>query len=161
MCGIIDKAIDDIRGIATRLRPGALDNLGLVDALDWYIRDFENRSRIRCVYRSHGALRIPDRAATAAYRIAQEALTNVARHSGASRVDISLRAEEGDLLLSVEDDGKGLAPEQLGESKGLGVIGMRERASLIGGTLSVGPGAGGGFRIDLRIPLDATNGDPA
>jgi signal transduction histidine kinase len=88
-------------------------------------------------------------------------LTNVARHSGASRVDISLRAEEGDLLLSVEDDGKGLAPEQLGESKGLGVIGMRERASLIGGTLSVGPGAGGGFRIDLRIPLDATNGDPA
>jgi len=161
MCGLIDKAIDDIRGIATRLRPGALDNLGLVDALDWYIRDFEKRSRIRCVYRPHGAPRIPDRAATAAYRIAQEALTNVARHSGASRVDISLRAEEGELHLSVEDDGMGLAPEQLGESKGLGVIGMRERASLIGGTLSIGPGAGGGVRIDLRIPLDAASGDPA
>jgi PAS domain S-box-containing protein len=161
MCGVIDKAIDEVRGIATRLRPGALDHLGLVDALDWYIRDFEKRSRIRCVYRHGGVPRIADKAATAAYRIAQESLTNVARHSGASRVDISLRAEEGVLLLSVEDDGKGLAPEQLGESKGLGVIGMRERASLIGGTLSIGPGAGGGVRIDLRIPLDAANGDPA
>ena len=142
MCGIIDKAIDDIRGIATRLRPGALDNLGLVDALDWYIRDFEKRSRIRCVYRPYGALRIPDRAATAAYRIAQEALTNVARHSGASRVDISLRVEEGVCFIwRSRMTGGGSHPEQLDESKGLGVIGMRERASLIGGTLSIGPGA--------------------
>jgi PAS domain S-box-containing protein len=161
MCGVIDKAIDEVRGIATRLRPGALDHLGLVDALDWCIRDFEKRSRIRCVYRHGGVPRIADKAATAAYRIAQESLTNVARHSGASRVDISLRAEEGDLLLSVEDDGKGLAPEQLGESKGLGVIGMRERASLIGGTLPIGSGAGGGVRIELRIPLAAAKGDSA
>ena len=161
MCGVIDKAIDEVRGIATRLRPGALDHLGLVDALDWYIRDFEKRSKIRCVYRHGGVPRIADKVATAAYRIAQESLTNVARHSGASRVDISLRAEKGDLLLSVEDDGKGLAPEQLGESKGLGVIGMRERASLIGGTLSIGPGAGGGVRVELRIPLAAAKGVPA
>jgi len=161
MCGVIDKAIEEVRGIATRLRPGALDNLGLVDALDWYIRDFEKRSRIRCVYRPHGAPRIPDRAATAAYRIAQEALTNVARHSGASRVDVSLRVEEGTLLLSVEDDGRGLAPEQLGESKGLGVVGMRERSSLIGGTLSIAPGADGGVRIDLRVPLGSGEGEPA
>jgi PAS domain S-box-containing protein len=161
MCGVIDKAIDEVRGIATRLRPGALDHLGLVDALDWYIRDFEKRSRIRCVYRHGGIPRIADKAATAAYRIAQESLTNVARHSGASRVDISLRAEKGALLLSVEDDGKGIAAEQLGESKGLGVVGMRERASLIGGTLSIGPCAGGGVRIELRIPLAAAKGDPA
>ena len=161
MCGLIDKAIDDTRGIATRLRPGALDNLGLVDALDWYLRDFEKRSGIRCVYRPQGALRIPDRAATAAYRIAQEALTNVARHSGASRVDVSLRVEEGALLLSVEDDGRGFDPGRLDESKGLGVIGMRERASLIGGTLAIGPGAVGGVRIDLRFPLGGAKGDPA
>lgn len=161
MCGVIGKAIDEVRGIATRLRPGALDHLGLVDALDWYIRDFEKRSKIRCVYRHGGVPRIADKAATAAYRIAQESLTNVARHSGASRVDIFLRAEKGNLVLSVEDDGKGISPEQLGESKGLGVIGMRERASLIGGTLSIGPGAGGGVRIELRVPLAAAKGDPA
>jgi len=158
MCGVIDKTIDEVRGIATRLRPGALDHLGLVDALDWYIRDFEKRSRIRCVYR-HGVIpRIADKAATAAYRIVQESLTNVARHSGASRVDISMRVEEGELLLSVEDDGKGLATGPLVDSKGLGVVGMRERASLIGGTLSIGAGAGGGVRIELRIPLAAVNG---
>jgi PAS domain S-box-containing protein len=161
MCGLIDKAIDEVRGIATRLRPGALDNLGLVDALDWYIRDFEKRSRIRCIYRPHGAPRIPDRAATAAYRITQEALTNVARHSGASRVDVSLRVEEGFLHLAVEDDGRGFDPERLDESRGLGVVGMRERASLIGGTLSIGPGAAGGVRIDLRLPLGGAKGDPA
>lgn len=158
MCGVIDKAIDEVRSIATRLRPGALDHLGLVDALDWYIRDFEKRSKIRCVYRHGGVPRIADKVATAAYRIAQESLTNVARHSGASRVDVSLRAEKGDLLLSVEDDGKGLAPDQLGESKGLGVIGMRERASLIGGALSIATGAGGGVRVELRIPLAAAKG---
>jgi len=161
MCGVIDKAIDEVRGIATRLRPGALDHLGLVDALDWYIRDFEKRSRIRCFYRQGEIPRIADKAATAAYRIVQESLTNVARHSGASRVDVSLRVEEGALLLSVEDDGRGFDPERLGESEGLGVVGMRERASLIGGTLSIGPGAGAGIRIELRIPLAAANGDPA
>lgn len=161
MCSVIDKAIDEVRGIATRLRPGALDNLGLVDALDWYIRDFEKRSRIRCFYRPGGEPRITDKAATAAYRIVQEALTNVARHSGAKRVDVLLRVEEGTLLLSVEDDGRGFDPKRLDESKGLGVIGMRERASLVGGTLSVGPGPGGGIRIELRIPLAAAEGDPA
>ncbi len=161
MCSVIDKAIDAVRGIATRLRPGALDNLGLVDALDWYIRDFEKRSRIRCFYHPGGEPRITDKAATAVYRIVQEALTNVARHSGASRVDVLLRVEEGALLLSVEDDGRGFDPKRLDESKGLGVIGMRERASLVGGTLSIGPGPGGGIRIELRIPLAAAEGDPA
>ena len=161
MCSVIDKAIDEVRGIATRLRPGALDNLGLVDALDWYIRDFEKRSRIRCFYRPGGEPRITDKAATAAYRIVQEALTNVARHSGAKRVDVLLRVEEGALLLSVEDDGRGFDPKRLDESKGLGVIGMRERASLVGGTLSIGPGPGGGIRIELRIPLAAAKGEPA
>jgi PAS domain S-box-containing protein len=161
MCGVIDKAIDEVRGIAVRLRPGALDHLGLVDALDWYIRDFEKRSRIRCVYRHRGVPRIADRAATAAYRIAQESLTNVARHSGASRVDVSLRAEQGALLLTVEDDGVGFDPERLDGTAGLGVIGMRERASLIGGTLSISAREGGGTRIDLRVPLDAAQGAPA
>ena len=160
MCSVIDKAIDEVRGIATRLRPGALDNLGLVDALDWYIRDFEKRSRIRCFYRPGGEPRITDKAATAVYRIVQEALTNVARHSGATRVDVLLRVEEGALLLSVEDDGRGFDPKRLDESKGLGVIGMRERASLVGGTLSIGPVPAEGYGSNCGS-RSAAKGDPA
>jgi PAS domain S-box-containing protein len=161
MCDLLDKAIEEVRGMATRLRPGALDNLGLVDALDWYIRDFEKRSRIRCLYRHGTVPRIGDKAATAAYRIAQESLTNVARHSGASRAEVSLRSADGVLVLSVEDDGKGFQPEELSESRGLGVVGMRERASLIGGTLAIHSRPGGGARVDLRIPLDSAKGEPA
>jgi PAS domain S-box-containing protein len=161
MCALIDKAIDEVRGMATRLRPGALDNLGLVDALEWYLQDFEKRSRIRCVYR-HGELpRVDDKTATAAYRIAQESLTNVARHSGASRVLVSLYAADGMLRLTVEDDGRGLDPFRLGDSKGLGVVGMRERASLIGASVSIGSRPGGGTRVDLEIPLDTAGGVPA
>ena len=161
MCGLIDKAIDEVRGIATRLRPGALDHLGLVDAVEWYLRDFEKRTKLRCDYRNDRVPRISDKVATAVYRITQESLTNVARHSGASRVDVFLRADDGALLLTVEDDGRGFDPDRLGESGGLGVIGMRERASLIGGTLSIGSRPGGGDRIDLNVPLDVAQGEPA
>ena len=161
MCGLIDKAIDEVRGIATRLRPGALDHLGLVDAVEWYLRDFEKRTKVRCDYRHDLVPRIADKAATAVYRIMQESLTNVARHSGASRVDVFLRADGGALLLTVEDDGKGFDPDRLGETGGLGVIGMRERASLIGGTLSIESRPEGGVRIDLNVPLDAAQGEPA
>ena len=161
MCGLIDKAIDEVRGIATRLRPGALDHLGLVDAVEWYLRDFEKRTKLRCDYRNDRVPRISDKVATAVYRITQESLTNVARHSGASRVDVFLRADDGALLLTVEDDGRGFDPDRLGESGGLGGVGMRERASLIGGTLSIGSRPGGGVRIDLNVPLDVAQGEPA
>ncbi|MBI5419562.1 MAG: PAS domain-containing protein [Deltaproteobacteria bacterium] len=153
MCGLIDKAIDEVRGMATRLRPGVLDNLGLVDALEWYVGDFEKRSKVACVYNHSDVPRVDDRVATSAYRIAQEALTNVARHSLATRVDVSLRAEEGALTLSVEDDGRGFDPRELSESKGLGVAGMRERAELIGGKLSVRSRPGEGTKVCLRVPL--------
>jgi PAS domain S-box-containing protein len=153
MCGLIDKAIDEVRGMATRLRPGVLDNLGLVDALDWYVSDFEKRSNVHCVYRHQDVPKVDDRIATSAYRIAQEALTNVARHSLASRVDVSLRAAEGFLSLSVEDDGRGFDPRELAESKGLGVAGMRERAELIGGDLTIRSRPGEGTKVRLKVPL--------
>jgi PAS domain S-box-containing protein len=153
MCGLIDKAIDEVRGMATRLRPGVLDNLGLVDALDWYVGDFEKRSQVACVYHHVGVPKVDDRVATAAYRIAQEALTNVARHSHATRVDVSLRTEGNFLSLAVEDDGRGFEPRELSESKGLGVVGMRERAELIGGTLAIRSSPGEGTSVRLTVPL--------
>lgn len=152
-CDLIDKAIEDVRGMATRLRPGALDDLGLVDALEWYIHEFEKRSKVSCVFRHHDVPKVEDRVATAAYRIAQEALTNVARHSLASTVDISLRARGGLLTLSVEDDGQGFDAGDLGDSPGLGVVGMRERAELIGGALEIRSRRGQGTLVRLRVPL--------
>ena len=141
MCDLIDKAIDDVRGMATRLRPGVLDDLGLVDAIDWYIDDFEKRTKVS------------DRVATAAYRIAQEALTNVARHSKASHVDVSRRAEGEILTLSVEDDGRGFDLRELPESAGLEVAGMRERAERIGGVLEIMSRPGEGTRVRLKVPV--------
>lgn len=155
MCGLIDRAIGEVRAMATRLRPGVLDNLGLVDALDWFIGDFGKRSNVTCNFRHFDVPKVDDRIATSAYRIAQEALTNVARHSGATRVDVSLWSREGTLLLSVEDNGRGLDPSALAESGGLGVAGMRERAELIGGALAIRSRPGGGTRVELTIPLGA------
>jgi PAS domain S-box-containing protein len=153
-CDLIDKAIEAVRGMATRLRPGVLDDLGLVDALEWYINEFEKRSKVSCVFRHYDVPKIGDRIATAAYRITQEALTNVARHSRASTVDISLRAIGGLLILSVEDDGRGFEAGELGESRGLGVVGMRERAELIGGVLDIRSRYGQGTLVRLRVPLE-------
>jgi signal transduction histidine kinase len=96
---------------------------------------------------------VDDRIATAAYRIAQEALTNVARHSHATRVDVSLRTEGDFLSLDVEDDGRGFEPRELAESRGLGVVGMRERAELIGGTLAIRSRPGEGTSVRLTVPL--------
>jgi signal transduction histidine kinase len=95
---------------------------------------------------------VEDRIAITVYRIAQEALTNVVRHSGASRVDVSLKGEDGILMLSVEDDGKGFDLGELSKSGGLGVIGMRERAELIGGALEIRSDPGGGTAILMKVP---------
>ncbi|MBI5342733.1 MAG: PAS domain-containing protein [Deltaproteobacteria bacterium] len=161
MCGLIDLAIDEVRGMATRLRPGVLDNLGLVDALDWYITDFGKRAKIACAFRHHGVPKVEDRIATSVYRIAQEALTNVVRHSGASKVDVSLRSESGILTLAVEDDGKGFDLRDLPDSVGLGVVGMRERAELIGGDLDIRSEPGGGTMVIMNVPAVGKIESPA
>ena len=95
MCGLIDTTIDEVRALATRLRPGVLDDFGLIDALDWYTKYFAQRTGISCVYKHLNVPQVDDLVATAAYRIAQEALTNVARHAFATRVKIDLRSRPG------------------------------------------------------------------
>ncbi len=86
MCDLIDKTIDEVRGLAIRLRPGMLDDFGLIDALDWYTKDFAKRTGITCKFSHTNLIDVDDLVATAAYRITQEALTNVARHSFATQV---------------------------------------------------------------------------
>jgi PAS domain S-box-containing protein len=157
MCSLIDKTIEDVRSMAIRLRPGVLDTLGLVDALEWYTTDFERRTGITCFFEHRDVPSIKDTLATAAYRITQEALTNVARHADATRVDVALSAEKNMFTLAVTDDGRGFNPQELTESEGLGVAGMRERASIVSGTLEVQSQALKGTRVYFRVFIQKKN----
>jgi PAS domain S-box-containing protein len=154
ICSLIDKTIEDVRSMAIRLRPGVLDTLGLVDALEWYTTDFEKRTGITCFFEHGDVPSIKDTLATAAYRITQEALTNVARHADATRVDVALSTEKNVLTLTVTDDGRGFNIRELTESEGLGVAGMRERASIVGGTLEVQSQALKGTRVYFRVSIN-------
>jgi len=153
MCSLIDKTIKDVRSIAIRLRPGVLDDLGLVDALEWYMTDLENRSGIACIFEHGDVPELTETIGTAAYRICQEAMTNVARYSGANRISVVLETKEGVLSLAVRDDGKGFEIAELDESEGLGIAGMRERATLAGGSLDVISEPGTGTQVIFKVPF--------
>lgn len=154
MCNLIDKTIDEVRGLAIRLRPGMLDDFGLIDALDWFTKDFTKRTGITCKFSQRNMIEVDDLVATAAYRITQEALTNVARHSFATQVRISLEAKDALLTLTVKDNGRGFKLQELEDSHSLGLAGMRERAALVGGNLELQSRPGKGTRIYFRLPLD-------
>jgi PAS domain S-box-containing protein len=153
MSKLIDETIEEVRSMAIRLRPGVLDTLGLVDALEWYTTDFEKRTGTTCVFEHCDVPSIKDTLATAAYRIAQEALTNVTRHAAAKQVNVNLRAENGVLSLSVVDDGRGFNIAVLSENEALGVAGMRERATLVGGELEVRSQMNKGTEVHFRVPI--------
>lgn len=159
MGSLIDKTIDDVRSLAFRLRPGVLDDLGLVDALELYTTDFEKRTGIPCLFDHSNVPETGDVLATAAYRIAQEALTNVARHARASHVEVQLVGADGLLTLVVADDGRGFDVDQLDETEGLGLAGMRERAMLAGGGLDIRSNAGKGTRIRFRVKQQVSPAD--
>lgn len=153
MCALIDKTIEEVRGLAIRLRPGVLDHLGLVEAIEWFTSDFEKRYRIICAFEHDDGPEIRGNIATAAYRITQEALTNVARHSSANHTKVSLTIGGGNLKLTIRDNGKGFESDANAETDGLGVANMRERAYLVGGLFSLQSRTGRGTRICFTVPL--------
>ena len=154
MSALLDTTLGSVQRIATELRPGVLDELGLEAATEWYVRDFESRTGIPCDMRSDlkGASVEPD-LGTAVFRILQEALTNVARHSAADRVEIRLSAIDEELRLEVRDNGRGIPRDQLAASQSLGLLGMRERARSLGGNLLVRGTPDVGTTVTLRVPL--------
>jgi len=152
MCRLIDQTIDEVRRISIGLRPGVLDDLGLIDALEWYTEECDRRAGFSCVFSHNGMAPVRGLKATAAYRIAQEALTNVARHSGAAVAEVELTMEEGSLTLTITDDGKGFDTGRLSENDCLGVAGMRERAGLVNGTLHIESHPGGGTKVRFHAP---------
>jgi signal transduction histidine kinase len=150
---LIDQTIQSVRRISTELRPGILDDLGLVAAVEWAGEEFETRTRTKCqLDLPPEDIFIDPERATALFRILQETLTNVARHASATQVNIRLTREEGGLTLEIRDNGKGVSEKRLSAGKSLGILGMRERALLLGGQLFVRGAPGQGTVVSVRIP---------
>ena len=150
---LVDESIHTVRRISTELRPGMLDDLGLVATLEWAGEDFQARTGTTCrLNLPQEDIAVDPEWATAIFRIFQETLTNVARHAGASEVEVRLAKEDGELTLEVHDNGKGIPEDKLMNSNSLGILGMRERAMLLGGELSISSPSGNGTTVRVRIP---------
>ncbi|MBM3814922.1 MAG: PAS domain S-box protein [Acidimicrobiia bacterium] len=149
---LIVETIDSIRRIATELRPALLDHHGLAAAAEWQVGEFQRRTGIQCHLRLE-EISPPEPLTVAAFRILQEALTNVARHARADQVWISIGTVDGDLCLQVEDNGVGLPADAAAGAGSLGLLGMRERARMAGGEVSFEPGRAGGTLVEARFPF--------
>jgi signal transduction histidine kinase len=146
--------IRSVKNIASELRPSVLDELGLVKTLKSEAREFEGHTGIQCRFKTNTAKAKFDRsAAVAIFRIVQAALTNVARHAHASRVLIALIKRKNDLILTVMDNGKGIAMKLIHRHDSLGITGMRERALALGGTFTLGGSRTRGTKLTVQIPL--------
>jgi signal transduction histidine kinase len=150
---LIDATIQSVRRISTELRPGILDDLGLVAAVEWAAQEFEARTGTKCrLDLPQDDIAIDRELATALFRILQETLTNVARHANATQVNIRLAKEDAVLTLEVRDNGKGISEEELSAGRSLGILGMRERALLLEGELAISGASGKGTPVRVRIP---------
>ncbi len=151
---LTDRTMLAMRDIATELRPSVLDNLGLVAALEWQAETFQHRSGILCSLNADfDDKHLDGNLATAIFRIFQESLSNVLRHSEATEVEITLNRKDEKLLLTVQDNGKGISSEQVNKPCSLGILGMRERALPFAGELDVCNAPNGGAAVKLSIPL--------
>jgi two-component system sensor histidine kinase UhpB len=151
----VRQALDEVRRIARELRPEMLEQLGLVSALTELSRKFADSSGVRVERRFSATLPpLSDDAELAVYRVAQESLTNIARHADASRVEIALEPGPNSVVLHVIDDGRGIAaPDAFTLNGHGGLRGMRERALLVGGALAVKPSSEGGVEVRLEVPV--------
>lgn len=153
------RTLRAIRNLSTDLRPSALDDLGLIPALRWYIKEYQQKFALEVSFHSSGFKeRLPTTLETALYRIVQEALTNIAKHAHAHSVVVILKDEADAIYITITDDGHGFDAEQLrkppgpGQERGWGLVGMRERAGLLDGTLTIESSTGQGTSIAARIP---------
>lgn len=150
----VGRALAQVRDLSNLLRPSALDDLGLVPALRALAEDVSQRSRLNVSLDLAPLDQVPPETEVVIYRVIQEALTNVVRHARATRVRAGVAMNERQVVLTVEDDGQGLAPEA---GPHLGWLGMQERVMSAGGTLSIGPSTGSGVRLVASIPLGASS----
>lgn len=154
MSDLVDVTIDEVRRIATELRPGMLDELGLGAAMVWHGKNFAQESGIECRVEIDGSVReLSRQTSTAMFRIFQEALTNVARHAKASSIVTVLNMEDGNLKMEISDDGVGISDASVDDPKSIGLLGMKERALALHGSVLISSGKGSGTKITTLIPV--------
>jgi PAS domain S-box-containing protein len=156
---LIDGAIQTVKRLSAELRPGVLDDLGLVDAIQWQAQDFSKRTDIKTTFTTNSEEISLDRErSTALFRICQEALTNIVRHAQATRVTVGLKRTRHRVVLRVGDNGVGIEESQILDPRAFGLIGMRERAGFFGGEVKVSGDPGKGTVVAVSIPVPRREG---
>ncbi len=153
---MLDLTVNTVRRIAYELRPSILDDMGLGPAIEWQLVEFEKRSGVKCIYNGEKEkLPLNDNARTGLFRIVQESLTNVGRYAKAEQVKVSLRQEEHKIILTIMDDGVGFEPDKLAFRKTLGILGMKERCTMVGGVFEINSTPGSGTTIKVIVPVQS------
>jgi PAS domain S-box-containing protein len=154
MSGLVDSTIRTVQRISSELRPAVLDYLGLPAAIEWQAKEFKEQTGIGCAISIEPELAVPDQnISIAVFRIFQETLTNIIRHSKASRVDVHLKKDDTTLMLEIRDNGAGIPQEKVSDHASFGLMGMKERARFLGGSVTVAGVPGKGTTVTLKIPL--------
>lgn len=152
---MIDASVESVQKISSKLRPGILDELGLIAAIEWQTEEFEKMTNIKCSLVLPGEeLLLEKSKSTAIFRIFQEALTNIARHAKATQASISLLQHQSIIYLEIQDNGRGITPEQEKDFNSLGIHGMKERAMVFNGQVYVEGITGKGTIVKVEIPID-------
>jgi PAS domain S-box-containing protein len=157
MSSLVDDTIDTVRRISSELRPGVLDDLGLFAAIEWYLEEFEKRNGIKCRLSSNAAdLELDEMRSITIYRIFQESLTNIIRHANATVISVDLMKNGNSILLTVQDNGRGIAETEVNNPGSLGLVGIRERAFSCGGSTIISGVKGRGTTVKAVIPLSGS-----
>ncbi len=158
MSRLVESTVQAVRKLALELRPDVLDSLGLIAALEWQAQEFGTRTRVKCGLQFPSErLQIDQEREIVMFRIFQEALTNVARHANATKVDINLHVRENNVILTIQDNGRGIKENEIRGNRSLGLVGMRERALLYGGEVDIHGSAKNGTTLTVIIPLKKPN----
>jgi PAS domain S-box-containing protein len=151
---LIDNSIESVQKISSKLRPGLLDELGLIPAIEWQAQDFMDKTGIECeCLLPKDELNLDQEKSTALFRIFQESIINTARHANASKLIISLTQGNNELVLEIKDNGKGITSNQISDPKSLGLLGMKERAFILGGSVNIKSSMNNGTTVKAVIPF--------
>jgi len=151
---LVSETIKTVQRLTSQLRPSIIDDLGLSEAIEWYTNEFAQRNGIAVSTNIDSTIAISPEASLNVFRILQESLTNITRHSKATQVEIILKMTEEDMNLKISDNGIGISENYIKSKKSFGIISMKERAISLGGTFDIYKEDGGGTVIRLNLPLN-------